>query len=934
MSLIEREIPESQLDDVLAEAARGQGAVAVLGGPPATGKTALLWRLAERAAAAGAVVLSATGSGEEHGRPYGTLGQLFPDAGTAWRDPARALHAAVTDLAARATVLIIVDDLQHTDEESLRCLRYLTHRITSDRVAVVMAWENRLGQEQSPTLQELVYRPNVRWLHLRPLSQDGVRRLVAERHGPAGAAAKAAAYHALTGGNPLLTAALLRDNTPAAGTARPAEKAQGSVVRKAQRGAEAKEGSGSGAAAGEVVGAGPAYAQAVLVCLHRMGPEVTRIARNVALLDDPVDPHLLARLTGAGGGLVRRTVRHLTEAGLLDGPRFRHPAARQAILEGLHAKDEAELRRRAARLLHDEGAPAGTVARQLLHAGPLKEDWVPPVLEEAARQALHRGDVACAVRCLRIASESCTVETERYSLKAKLAAVHWLVRPATSAPAFTALKAPIMAGKVRPDCALEVAQAMLWYLRFDDAADVIGRVGEPRAGDPGTAVMAGITRLTVETMFPGVGTGPRTAPAADAERPPPMAAPELRALETLSAVLRQSADDQVIAQAEQVLQGSHCNVGSLMAIGPSLLSLIYADRLESAAAWCDRFLADTGTPDGSDGEDGAWQTFLGGFSALVALRTGHLDAAVERAGRVLDRIGRHGWNATTVLALATQAEAYTALGDHAAAAGLFAEPVPVEVFSTTAGLHYLYARGRHHLANEREHAALADFMACGEHMLHWDIDTPSLVPWRTAAAEARLRLGEHDGAADLAAEQLGGFRAELPRARGMTLRCLAAASPPERRPGILESALRPLERSGARYELAQALTDLGAAYHELGDRPRAQAATRRARRLAKSCNARDLYEEAPAPHAPVVRATGGGRVIPIHHSDAYGDLSDSERRVALLAVQGFSNREIAGKLFVTVSTVEQHLTRVYRKMKVRNRAELPTVLRLEDVEAV
>jgi DNA-binding CsgD family transcriptional regulator len=51
-------------------------------------------------------------------------------------------------------------------------------------------------------------------------------------------------------------------------------------------------------------------------------------------------------------------------------------------------------------------------------------------------------------------------------------------------------------------------------------------------------------------------------------------------------------------------------------------------------------------------------------------------------------------------------------------------------------------------------------------------------------------------------------------------------------------------------------------------------------------------------------------------------LSDAERRVAELAAHGLTNREIARKLYITVSTVEQHLTRVYRKLGVRRRMEL------------
>ena len=44
--------------------------------------------------------------------------------------------------------------------------------------------------------------------------------------------------------------------------------------------------------------------------------------------------------------------------------------------------------------------------------------------------------------------------------------------------------------------------------------------------------------------------------------------------------------------------------------------------------------------------------------------------------------------------------------------------------------------------------------------------------------------------------------------------------------------------------------------------------------------------------------------------------------MAGLAAQGHTNREIAARLFVTVGTVEQHLTRIYRKLDVNSRAEL------------
>jgi DNA-binding CsgD family transcriptional regulator len=55
-------------------------------------------------------------------------------------------------------------------------------------------------------------------------------------------------------------------------------------------------------------------------------------------------------------------------------------------------------------------------------------------------------------------------------------------------------------------------------------------------------------------------------------------------------------------------------------------------------------------------------------------------------------------------------------------------------------------------------------------------------------------------------------------------------------------------------------------------------------------------------------------------------LTASERRVADLAAEGRSNPEIAQVLFVTRKTVETHLGRVYRKLDIAGRGELPQAL--------
>jgi DNA-binding NarL/FixJ family response regulator len=55
---------------------------------------------------------------------------------------------------------------------------------------------------------------------------------------------------------------------------------------------------------------------------------------------------------------------------------------------------------------------------------------------------------------------------------------------------------------------------------------------------------------------------------------------------------------------------------------------------------------------------------------------------------------------------------------------------------------------------------------------------------------------------------------------------------------------------------------------------------------------------------------------------ASDDLTDAEHRVAVLAAEGRHNKEIAAELFLSVGTVERHLTNAYRKLGVRSRTEL------------
>lgn len=76
------------------------------------------------------------------------------------------------------------------------------------------------------------------------------------------------------------------------------------------------------------------------------------------------------------------------------------------------------------------------------------------------------------------------------------------------------------------------------------------------------------------------------------------------------------------------------------------------------------------------------------------------------------------------------------LGRFEEAGALLAQPVPDTMFQTSYGVHYLYARGQLHLATRHYHAALADFLSCGDLVRGW-ASAPR--GWCSGAPERRRR---------------------------------------------------------------------------------------------------------------------------------------------------------------------------------------------------
>ena len=129
-----------------------------------------------------------------------------------------------------------------------------------------------------------------------------------------------------------------------------------------------------------------------------------------------------------------------------------------------------------------------------------------------------------------------------------------------------------------------------------------------------------------------------------------------------------------------------------------------------------------------------------------------------------------------------------------------------------------------------------------------------------------------------------------------------------------------MERSQSPLELARTLTDYGAALRRAGRRVQARIQLERALDLAHRCGARRIAARA---RAELVAAGAKPRRDAVTGRDA---LTASELRVARLAAEGLTNPEIAQALFITTRTAKGHLSRVYHKLGITRRGQLPGAL--------
>jgi ATP/maltotriose-dependent transcriptional regulator MalT len=297
--------------------------------------------------------------------------------------------------------------------------------------------------------------------------------------------------------------------------------------------------------------------------------------------------------------------------------------------------------------------------------------------------------------------------------------------------------------------------------------------------------------------------------------------------------------------------------------------------------------------------------------ARAALEAAHLHPGTRPAGNGPPAHSLHAPMAVAVLVdiLIERGE----IGDAErllAETGLADADSPLLLFSFLIG-----ARARLRAAQGRTAEAVDGLLALGARM-EGAVLTPGLVPWRSQAALA-LAAADADAAHRLAREELELARVfGAPRTFGVALRAAALTGPANELVDLLREAVAVLEHSPARLEHARSLVELGAAVRRRGRRSEARTALERGMDGAWSCGATALAQRA----REELRASGSRpRRLALSGVDA---LTGAERRVADLAAQGLTNRQIAQALVVTLPTVETHLRHVFRKLDITSRKQL------------
>lgn len=927
--LLQREAELARIDAALAASREGHGMALLVEGPPGIGKTALLDAARRRAEDAGMRVLAGRGTELESGYALGVVRQcllpvvqaerrsggarLFEGAAAlaapvvldgahenAPTTPFAILHGLywlVSNVTVPRPVLLAIDDAQWADEASLRFLAFLVRRVESLPITLLVTSRAEGSEGNENQLWQARTDPAMEVLQPRPLSEEAVAALLAQ-HSPEVAPTFARACHRATGGNPFLLgqllAALCSEEVPF--TAAAAEHVRDVTP--------------------------PEVARRVRALLARLDPATVALARAVAILGEHASLAEAAAVAGLDADTASGAVRALAAAGLLQDdlpPRFRHPLLGSAVSVSMGATHREAAHRRAAEVLAARGATTERRALHLLSVEPMDSADAVATLRAAARTARSRGAPELAVALLaRALGEPPPIE-QRHDVLMELAEAEHAAGRTQAACEHAAA-----AHELAPDVAARTSALMLWATALGPDLSEMAALAPlveralAEVGDENPELALHLRAQALFAMLPEPDPDPRRLEAIAGEVAH-LGGQTVAEARVLGIHVFQRTRDATAGEIGDLAERAARQAGALMAAGADsmefsgvVLGLRWADRLELA----ERLLLDAITLARREGSAPAFAFASMNLSEVRrrrgALREAEADA---RAGIA----AADGWTAMMpagALAACLLDQGRTAAAWEALVAGDLTGPIGPAPPLT----EMLMVRMRVRAAAGERQAPLADWReACARPVQ--GAPPASWIENHLAAAGLLRAGGDANTARTMAGQVLETARRwGTPGARGEALSGIARFDETADTVEVLREAVGLLERSPARLVHAQAVVHLGSALRRRGSRRESRAPLREGLALAHACGASGL-----AAHARQELAASGVRVS--RHAAGGADLlTASERRIADLAAGGASNTEIAQALFVTLKTVEFHLTNSFRKLGITKRTELGRVL--------
>ncbi len=930
--LLERERELAELEAVVGKACAGAGHLVAIEAQAGLGKTRLLQAAREAGTQAGMRVLAARSTELERDFPFALVRQLFEHQLTAMSGPERdalfegagaarsalgmthdgasaedtfsvlhALYWLTAALAERQPLLLAIDDAHWSDAASLDYLGFLAPRLEELPVLVVVAC--RPAEPDAPSnLGPIVTDALTRRLTPQALSSEAASALLATELGRQPEAQFATTCHEVSGGNPFLLCELAR--TLVVHEIRPgAEQAQ--LVREL---------------------APERVARTVLVRVARLSPEAGAVARALAVLGDDSDHRLVAKLAGLDVDAALNGADALRTAAILDpgaSLHFIHPLVRNAVYSDVPAGERASAHARAAALLRERGTSPEQIATHLVASEARGERETVETLLEAGTRALASGAPQSAIAYLTRALQEPSPPDLRAALLDPLLIAG--VRAADRSLHAT-IEADVLAElerdpALRSQWATRLTAWMIVNGRFDQAIALLERAIEVAASkDDSDSAFRMEVQLNMLVQRPQAAARARLAPYRDRIEPDSENGRLAAALDAQWAAIVGTAPEAAeLARRALDREGRVFDENPVPQAGAgAILALIGADALDDAQRGAEWALAIARKRGGTPDLAGAWW-----LCGTVAWARGELVVAEADVRQALDTAHLAGLMVALPFLSGLLTIVLTERGELRAAeaeleaTGMATGVVPDALWFAMS----LLARGRLRLEQCRLEEAAEDLVELQQRKQRWEVGESGMVPVGAYAARALAVLGERERARELAeADLVHARRWGAPTAISRALRGLSTTRAGATGIEPLEEAVAVLEGSPARLERAHALSELGAALRRENHRARAREPLREALELARRCGAAGLakrtHQELQACGEKVRRYTPIG----------VESLTPSERRVAELAASGMTNRQIAQTLFLTVKTIETHLSAAYDKLGIRSRQQLADAL--------